>query len=143
MGVIFLADTNIVSELMRPNPDATVQAAWKKHRYETTISSITWHELLTGVYYLPGSKRRTAFENFLHEYIEKLIVMLPYDQAAADWHAFERARLTQLGKSPSFVDGQIAAIAATNELILVTRNVNDFLDFGSLNVENWFESYES
>ncbi|MFZ0545723.1 MAG: type II toxin-antitoxin system VapC family toxin [Candidatus Promineifilaceae bacterium] len=140
MGVTYLADTNIVSEIMRPKPDATVQTAWKKHRHETAICSITWHELLAGVYYLPTSKRRTALENFLHEYVEKLVVILPYDQAAADWHAFERARLRQLGKTPSFADGQIAAVAATSDLVLITRNVNDFLNFSSLSVSNWFES---
>ncbi|MFB1486507.1 MULTISPECIES: hypothetical protein [unclassified Thiocapsa] len=36
-------------------------------------------------------------------------------------------------------DSQIAAIAAVNGLVLVTRNTEDFADFSSLIVENWFD----
>nr|WP_199315099.1 hypothetical protein [Planktothrix sp. FACHB-1355] len=43
-----------------------------------------------------------------------------------------------LGKTPPFVDGQIAAIAKVNNLILVTNNVSDYADFLELQVENWF-----
>ncbi|MBI9084711.1 MAG: hypothetical protein JEZ11_14035 [Desulfobacterales bacterium] len=40
-------------------------------------------------------------------------------------------------KTPSFVDGQIAAIAFVNGLVVVTRNVSDFECFEGLQVENW------
>jgi tRNA(fMet)-specific endonuclease VapC len=43
-----------------------------------------------------------------------------------------------LGKIPSPIDSQIAAIAKTNDLVLVTRNIADFKDF-DLPIENWFE----
>lgn len=142
MAVNYLADTNIISEIMRPRPNAAAYSAWKKHHYETAISSVTWHELLAGVYRLPNSKRRIAFEKFLHEYLENLIIILPYHQAAAEWHASERTRLQQLGKTPAFADGQIAAVAATNDLILVTRNVDDYSNFDRLKIENWFVSNE-
>jgi tRNA(fMet)-specific endonuclease VapC len=36
------------------------------------------------------------------------------------------------------VDGQIAAIARVNHLILVTRNIIDFQNFSGIEVENWF-----
>ena len=49
-----------------------------------------------------------------------------WNQRAADWHARERARLEATGTPPPLADGQIAAIAATNDLLLVTRNVEDF-----------------
>jgi len=38
---------------------------------------------------------------------------------------------------PSFVDGQIAAIAKVNGLVLVTRNSSDFKKFSGLQLENW------
>ncbi|MDJ0634050.1 MAG: hypothetical protein QNJ34_12745 [Xenococcaceae cyanobacterium MO_188.B29] len=44
-----------------------------------------------------------------------------------------------MGKTPAFVDGQIAAIAYTNQLILVANNVSDFQDFQGLQIENWFQ----
>ena len=42
------------------------------------------------------------------------------------------------GRTPPYVDGQIAAIAKVNELILVTRNTGDFVEFVDLKVQNWF-----
>ncbi|MCA9930516.1 MAG: hypothetical protein KC419_18660 [Anaerolineales bacterium] len=63
----------------------------------------------------------------------------PYDASAAAWFAKERTRLSRMGQPPSYADGQIAAIAAANNLILVTRNVSDFAEFDRLIVENWFD----
>jgi tRNA(fMet)-specific endonuclease VapC len=44
-----------------------------------------------------------------------------------------------LGKPPSLSDGQIAAIAKANGLILVTRNISDYKEFLDLRIENWFD----
>jgi tRNA(fMet)-specific endonuclease VapC len=44
-----------------------------------------------------------------------------------------------MGKTPAFVDGQIAAIAYCNNLILITNNISDFDNFQGLKIENWFE----
>ena len=66
--------------------------------------------------------------------------ILPYDEAAATWHARERARLLGLGRPQPYPDSQIAAIAATRNLTLVTRNTRDFECFDGLRLENWFEA---
>jgi tRNA(fMet)-specific endonuclease VapC len=63
--------------------------------------------------------------------------ILDYGRAAAEWHAVERARLEAAGKTPPFVDGQIAAIASVNDLVLVTANKTDFRGFKGLRVQNW------
>jgi tRNA(fMet)-specific endonuclease VapC len=63
--------------------------------------------------------------------------MYSYNEDAAKWHACERARLQLIGKTPPFVDGQIAAIACVNNLILVTRNISDFNSFSDLQIQNW------
>jgi tRNA(fMet)-specific endonuclease VapC len=68
--------------------------------------------------------------------------ILPYTQEAAEWHAAERARLSLLGKTPPFADGQIAAIAKVNNLIIVTANVSDYDIFSDIVIENWCESLE-
>ena len=65
-------------------------------------------------------------------YIKSVLETLPifeYDTAASIWHAKEKARLIKLGKTPSFVDGQIASIAHTQNLKLVTKNSKDFKPF--------------
>ena len=63
--------------------------------------------------------------------------ILSYDRAATDWHALERARLAAVGKTPPFIDGQIAAIARVNELVLVTSNKADFAGFKGLRLTSW------
>jgi tRNA(fMet)-specific endonuclease VapC len=68
------------------------------------------------------------------------ITLLPYDTNAATWHAIERARLAVLGQTPPFADGQIAAIAKANNLILVTGNVSDYQNFTELQIENWYDN---
>lgn len=93
--------------------------------------------MLFGCGRLPPSRRRAAIEEYLHNVIWPAVPILPYGIAAAEWHASERARLAAMGKSPAFVDGQIAAIAKTNDLILVTDNITDFALFQELRVENW------
>lgn len=65
-------------------------------------------------------------------------VILPYDVDAAQWHAAERSRLAQLGRTPPYLDGQIAVIAAVHNLVLVTNNTTDYSDFQELRPENWF-----
>ena len=47
---------------------------------------------------------------------------------------------SKIGKTPAFVDGKIASIAYSNNLILVTNNVSDFESFNDLTLENWFVS---
>ena len=78
-------------------------------------------------------------QQYLFETILPVIPIIEYDRKAAKWHALERARLSSVGLTPAFADGQIAAIASTNKLILATRNTKDFIHFGDLTIENWFE----
>jgi tRNA(fMet)-specific endonuclease VapC len=101
------------------------------------IPAPVWHELTYGCRRLPRGKRRAALETYLHEVVERTFDILPYDQAAARWHGIERARLASLGRTAPFVDGQIAAIARINDLVLVTINTRDFRYFEELQVEDW------
>ena len=73
---------------------------------------------------------------YIDEVLQPSISVLPYDTRAAGWPAAERARLTEAGKTPPFADGQIAAIARTNDLMLATSNVSDFAGFESLRIED-------
>jgi hypothetical protein len=60
---------------------------------------------------MPAGQRRKQFQEYLDTAILGALPILPYDERAAAWHGRERARLEALGKTPSFADGQIAAIA--------------------------------
>lgn len=139
MTLKYLADTNIVSELMKLSPHPAIVENWQRLEHLIAVSSITWHELLLGVSRLPQSKRKKSFEVFLQDHIVQRVPILPYGQEAAQWQAHETARLMKIGQTPPFADGQIAAVAATQKLILVTRNSKDFSKFDTIQVENWFK----
>jgi tRNA(fMet)-specific endonuclease VapC len=139
MSLKFLLDTNILSEPARPIPNANVLHQLDIHKSGVAVSSVAVHELIYGCLRLPESKRREYLRNYIYESVLNLPVF-DYDLKAAQWHAEERVRLSQIGKTPAFVDGQIASIAFCNNLILVTNNVSDFEFFNGLNVENWFVS---
>jgi tRNA(fMet)-specific endonuclease VapC len=134
----YLIDTNILSEPLKPQPNRSVVEKMQLYFEEIAIASVTWHEILFGCYRLPPSKKRTRIEEYLKELVQPSIPILEYDDRAADWHASERARLTAIGQPPAFADGQIAAIAYVNDLILVTNNVSDYNNFQYLKIENWF-----
>jgi len=101
------------------------------------IPAIVWHELWFGCFRLAQSARRDAIESYLNDVVALTIPILPYDERAAEWHARERGRLVTIGRTPTFADGQVAAVAAVNELVLVTLNDRDFRDFAKLSTTTW------
>jgi tRNA(fMet)-specific endonuclease VapC len=132
-----LLDTNVISEATRPIPNVNVVQNLTEHQREIVTASVVIHELLYGCFRLAESQKR----QFLLEYINQIPLKMPilnYDLQAAQWHAQEKAKLSKIGKTPAFVDGQIASIAYCNNLILVTNNASDFRDFDNLRIENWF-----
>lgn len=140
MSIIYLLDTNILSEPTRTHPNPQVMQRLQQSRHSISTSSIVWHELLFGCQRLPVSLKREQLENHFQDLLVSGLILLPYTQAAAEWHAAERARLTGMGQPPAFADGMIAATAHIHDLVLVTRNVEDFKNFSGIRVENWFEA---
>jgi tRNA(fMet)-specific endonuclease VapC len=135
--VRFLLDTNVVGNPASVVPDARIVKALAAHGTSCAIPATVWHELVWGCARLPRGRRRTFFEDYLREVVRPTYPVLPYDEAAAAWHAEERARLDDLGRPAPFADGQIAAVAAVNGLVLVTRNRKDFARFVGLRVTDW------
>ena len=133
----YLLDTNIVSEPLRPAPDASIVRRLREHDGEAAIPAPVWHELRFGCARSPPSRRRQIIESYIEDVVLASFPVLNYDREAADWHAVERARLAAEGLARPFVDGQIAAIACVNDLMLVTSNTTDFKGFEGLHVQNW------
>lgn len=134
---MYLLDTNVVSEPLRPEPSEGVLRKLRVHGEESAIPAPVWHELRFGCARLPPSRRRDTFERYLEDVVLASFPVLDYDREAADWHARQHARLVAAGQTPTFVDGQIAAIACVNDLVVVTSNTRDFQDFQGLRVEHW------
>jgi len=133
----YLLDTPIVSSPVAKTPNAEIVKRLGAHGHESAIAAPVWHELLYGCARLPHGTRRAALESYLHDVVHASFPILAYDEVAAAWHGRERARLESAGTPPAYVDGQIAAIAHAQALVLVTVNTKDFARFKDLVVENW------
>jgi tRNA(fMet)-specific endonuclease VapC len=135
----YLLDTNALSEPVRPAPHPGLLSKLREHREELATGAPVWNELLFGCARLPPSRKREAIESYLFRTVRASIPVLAYDREAAEWHAAERARLAALGNPVPWVDGQIAAIAWVNRLVLVTSNRSHYESFDGLQIENWRE----
>jgi tRNA(fMet)-specific endonuclease VapC len=135
----YLLDTNIIAEPTKPQPNQQVVTYLAQRSEEVAISSVSWHELWFGVERLPSSRKQQNLREYLQNLVEADLSILPYTPESARWFATERSRLVKMGLPPSYADGQIAAIAQVNNLILVTRNTSDYAHFLGLVIENWFD----
>ena len=133
----YLLDTNLVSEPTKPEPCLSVLNKLHLNENSMAIPALVIHELLYGYLKMPEGQRKRA----IAEYLKTVVTLLPvlnYDEKSARIHAEIRADLQTQGLSLPFVDGQIAAIAIANGLILVTRNTQDFQRIPGIRLENWF-----
>ncbi|WP_437732142.1 type II toxin-antitoxin system VapC family toxin [Sorangium sp. So ce1335] len=137
MTLRFLLDTNTVSAPVASKPSPEIVRRLEQHGHECAIGAPVWHELEYGYRRLPRGRRRTALEAYIEEVVRASFPILPYDEAAAAWHGAERARLEEHGLAAPHVDGQIAAIAHANGLVLVTANTKDFARFKDIEIEDW------
>ncbi len=128
MKPLYLLDTNILSEQVKKSPDGKVLEFLEKNESSLATCSIVIHELQYGMEILEDSKKKKILETYIKS-IRDTLPIFEYNTDAALWHAKEKARLTKIGKIPSFVDGQIAAIASVNNLKIVTKNTKDFKIF--------------
>ena len=137
---MFLLDTNVVSELLRPSPDPTVES-WVADRpaVELHFSAVGEAELRYGVAILPAGRRREALalaiEAILREDFEDRV--LPFDSAAAREYAHIAASRRAVGRPIGPTDGQIASIARSRGMAVATRNVRDFEDIDIEVVDPW------
>lgn len=137
MTLEYLLDTTIVSAPIAREPNPRVVKRLEQHGTTCAIAAPVWHELVYGVARLAAGKRRATLEAYLETVVRRSFPILGYDETAAAWHGRERARLEDLGKTPPFVDGQIAAIAGSRGLTLVTSNLKHFESFKHLALADW------
>ena len=140
--LIYLLDTNIISEPTKAQAsDKIIQKLAENLEY-SGISSIVWAETLTGVKQLPDGKRKTGLFDYLVENVQKMYEIIPFDASCASIYSDLAQKLKESGSPAPQFDLLIAAIAIANNLILVTRNTQDFeaiAKVSNLMIENWFE----
>lgn len=119
----FLCDTNIISELSRPQPNPGV-LAWSTQVSSIFLSVITVEEIAYGLASKPNARVQNWFEQFLKTYCQ----IIPITAEIAQFSGELRGRLRTQGKPRTQADMLIAATAHLHQLTLVTRNTRDFDD---------------
>ncbi len=135
-----LLDTNVLSELLRTQPDQGVLAWFAKQPADSLfVSAVTQAEMLLGARLLPRSKRRQQLEEALDAMFQEDFAgrVLPFDSAAASSFAAIVADRRSAGRPISQFDAQIAAIALSRRTGLATRNVSDFAGCGLVLSDPW------
>lgn len=137
---MYLVDTNIISESMKPMPDANVLHWLIANGSSLYLSSITIDELWYGIRRMREGRRKRGYreivESIMSDYAEKT---LGFNTPEAILSAEYRWTAKAAGYNPGVQDMMIAAIAKANGMTLVTRNVKDF-EFLDLEVLNPFEA---
>jgi toxin FitB len=137
---LIVLDTNVLSEMMRPAPDATV-AAWISARPASSLftTTVTQAEILYGLALLPSTRRRKRLEAAVSEIFATDLAgrVLPFDQAAARSYAEIAAARRKAGRPLAQFDAQIAAIARSRGADVATRNVTDFEGCGIDVTDPW------
>jgi toxin FitB len=126
---LIILDTNVLSEMMRREPDPTV-AAWFSARVATGLftTTITQAEILYGIALLASAGRGSrligaAREMFASDFAGRI---LSFDQAAAQAYADIAAARRRAGQPIAQFDAQIAAIARSRDASVASRNIADF-----------------
>jgi toxin FitB len=131
-----------LSELMNPKGLITVKNWVASHpREDIFITSITQAEILYGIAILPDGKRRDALRESAHTmFIQEFIGhILAFESKASECFAEISATRKKIGKPISQADvHQIVAICLANNMVLATRNVDDFRDTQIDIVNPWF-----
>ena len=136
---MILLDTNVVSEVMKAAPSATV-VDWLNSQKSSSlyVSTITIGEIAYGLRILADGKRRSRLNDKFEQFIASAFAqrVLRYDEPAAriygDIMGLRRYHgvAQGTGRPMSTPDGQIAAIAKSNHLAVATRNIPDFEQCG-------------
>jgi len=137
---VILLDTNVLSEVVKPRPDAQV-LRWLSAQEPLSIftTAITQAEVLFGIEDMPNGKRKLALaaameRMFAEEFRDRI---LAFDEDAAPWFARFVASRKSAGHEMSQMDGMIAAVARRHKATLATRNIKDFQDCGLRLIDPW------
>lgn len=137
---MIILDTNVLSALMRREPEAPAVAWLDRQPAESVwITSITLFEARLGLALLPKGRRRqaleAAFARLLEEDLENRV--LDFDSAAATEAASLAAERQKAGRPVDVRESQIAGIALARHATLATRNVRHFRNLKIPVVDPW------
>ena len=126
---MYLIDTNVISELAKPDPNPAVVNWFANTPLQSVyISAVTLCEMQRGLALIPAGKRKNALKIATDAVIQEDFAQrcLSLDARCAPVYGKLAAGQQQQGRACSAEDAMIAAIALANQLTLVTRNIKDF-----------------
>jgi len=137
---MIVLDTNVLSALMRAEPDRPV-VRWLDRLAAESIwtTSITVFEVRFGLEVLPAGERKAALQHAFDQVIDEDLRgrVLDFDARAATVTGEIAAKLRALGRPVDMRDAQIAGIIAARRATLATRNVRHFVDAGIPVIDPW------
>ena len=136
---MIIADTNVVSELMKVEPSPAVRTwALAQGHHELRITAITVAEILYGIERLSIGRRKDTLREAAVEVFSRFTEdVLPFDFAAATVYPVIVDHSDRQGMRISGYDAQIAAICRANDASLATRNEKDFAGVGIEIINPW------
>lgn len=137
---MYLLDTNVVSETIRPRPEARVLDWLAAGEAEALhISVLTLGELEFGLALMAHGTRRTRLERWIRVELPARFAdrVLPVDLRVARVWGRMRADGRVRGRPLPVADGLIVATAQVHGLTLVTRNVSDCGGRGVPTLDPW------
>src|SRR4029077_10761890 len=130
---MIILDSNVLSELMRPRPEARV-IAWLDRQPQTSIwtTSVTVFEIRFGLQVMPTGRRRETYT----QGFERLLEEIDHRIAAFDTEAAQQASVLMAsrkiqGHARELRDAMIAGIVLSRHATLATRNIRDFDDISA------------
>ena len=137
---MFILDTNVISEILRPAPNETV-VTWleSQARHQLFTTAVTQAEILYGITLLPKGNRRQKLLDVAQLIFDKDLEsrILPFGSDAATHYADIGAARRSAGRPISQFDAMIASIARLHGAKIATRNTSDFEDCGVEIVNPW------
>ena len=136
---MFVLDTNVVSEMMLANPNRSVWQWLNGQEQERLYLAATSEaELRFGAMLVPTGRRRDVLVQRIDRFCGIFAGrILPFERKAAGVYAEIAAGRRAVGQSLDIADLQIAAIAQTHGMAVVTRNVRDFSHTGVKVINPW------
>lgn len=137
---MIVLDTNVISEIFRPAPEARVLDWLASLTDDVAITSVTLAELLAGVRRLPDGRRKESLARRIDAALDPYRgsrAVLPFDDLAADRYADVLVARDVVGSPISTADAQIAAICLAHGAICATGNTKDFVHTGLELVDPW------
>ncbi len=138
----YLLDTNVLSEVQRPKPEARV-LAWLDQVDEdrTYLSVVSVGEIARGVAQLDEGKRKVALQLWLDTDLPGRFGsrLLPVNRETALIWGRLMGEAKRAGRGLPVMDGWIAATAVRHGLTLVTRNTSDFAGIAIELLNPWNE----